>query len=289
MSTPEHTRRAGAAGRELTTALAATLAMMGIELYAGWLTGSLALLADAWHMLADASALGLSLFAARVAARPATPEKTYGYHRTEILAALANGVALWLIVGWIFSQALLRWRHPAPVETGLMLIVALLGLGVNLVIGRVLAPQRGGNMNVQGAWLNVMSDALGSLGVVVAGAAMRWFGWAWADPLASAVIGGLIGVNAWRLMVQAVHVLLEGAPAHLKMGEVTAAMRQVPGVVAVHDLHCWTITTGMDAMSGHIEIDDAVASQQVLERLNAVLAKRFGIEHTTFQLEPRGS
>jgi cobalt-zinc-cadmium efflux system protein len=289
MSTPEHTRRTGAARRELTVALLATVAMMGVELYVGWLTGSLALLADGWHMFADASALALSLFAAGVTMRPATPQKSYGYHRTEILGALANGIVLWLIVGWIFSQAFLRLRHPAAIQTGPMLLVALLGLAVNLIIGRLLAAHRRGNLNVQGAWLNVMSDALGSLGVIVAGLLVRWFDWAWADPLASAVIGALIGVNAWSLMIQSVNVLLEAAPARLRMEEVAAAMREVPGVLAVHDVHCWTITTGMDAMSGHVEIDAASRSREVLARLNALLSERFGIEHTTFQLEPRSS
>jgi len=263
------------------------MAMMVIEFVAGWQSGSLALLADAGHMLADSSALALSWFAAWFARRPATPEKTYGYYRTEILAALANGLALLLIVVWIYVRAFHRLQQPLPVPSGLLITIAGIGLAVNLFCGWLLRKARSTSLNVQGAWLNVMSDALGSLGVIIAGLLIRWFGWTAADPIASMVIGFLITVNAWNLVTQSVNILLEGTPGHLQIPDVVHAMRTVPGVHEVHDVHLWTITTGLDAMSGHVIVDDLSRGAETLSRLNAVLSERFGITHTTFQLEPR--
>ena len=286
MSIHSHQRQATGGKRELRLALLLTVAMMFIEFIAGWRSGSLALLADAGHMLADAAALALSLFAAWFATRPATPEKTYGYYRTEILAALANGLTLLLIVVWIFVRAAGRLRHPLPVPSGLMITVAVIGLSVNLLSGWLLRAPRATNLNVQGAWLNVMSDALGSIGVIIAGLTIRWFGWTAADPLASMVIGVLITVNAWNLIAQSVNILLEGTPGHLRIPEVTQAMRAIPGIREVHDVHLWTITTGLDAMSGHVIVEDPSRSAEILSRLNALLSERFGITHTTFQLEP---
>jgi cobalt-zinc-cadmium efflux system protein len=287
MSVHGHQRPASGGQRELCIALLLTLAMMVIEFVAGWLSGSLALLADAGHMLTDASALVLSLFAAWFATRPATLQKTYGYYRTEILAGLANGVALWLIVIWIYARAFNRLQHPLNIPSGPMIVVALLGLLVNLLSGWILTKGRARSLNVQGAWLNVMSDALGSLGVIVAGVMIQWYGWTAADPIASMVIGVLIAFNSWNLVKQSVNILLEGTPGHLRIPEVVQAMRAIPGVHEVHDVHLWTITTGMDAMSGHVIVEDVGQSAAILLKLNALLSQRFGITHTTFQLEPR--
>jgi cobalt-zinc-cadmium efflux system protein len=288
MSVHSHQREGSGGRRELRVALLLTLVMMVVEFVTGWMSGSLALLADAGHMLTDASALGLSLFAAWIATRPATSEKTYGYYRTEILAALANGLALLLIVVWIVAQAIQRLKAPLLVPSGLLMAVASLGLGVNLLSGWLLRRQRAANLNLQGAWLNVMSDAAGSLGVIVAGALIRWFGWTAADPIASLLIAALITVNAWRLVSQSVNILLEGAPGRLRLPEVIHDMRAIPGVRDVHDVHLWTIASGLDAMSGHVIVEDVSRHQEILARLNELLARRFGITHTTFQLEPVG-
>jgi len=282
-----HRPHASEGQRGLVIAFGLTLAMMVIEFIAGWASGSLALVADAAHMLMDASALALSLFAAWLSRKPATVQKTYGYYRTEILAALANGVLLWLIVIWIYAQAVHRLREPLVVTSGLMIAVAGAGLVINLLCGWILRKARAGNLNVQGAWLNVMSDALGSLGVLIAGLVIRWRGWAIADPIASLGIGLLIAVNSWNLVSRAVNILLEGTPGHLRTADVAGAMRTIPGVLDVHDVHLWTITTGMDAMSGHVIVEDPARSAEILAGLNTVLSARFGIAHTTFQLEPR--
>ena len=282
-----HQRPISGGRRELRLALWLTVVMMVIELLAGWMSGSLALLADAGHMLTDAFALAFSLFAARLATRPANLHKTYGYYRTEILAALANGIGLWLIVIWIFAQAFHRLHHPQPVPSGPMLLVACLGLVVNLLSGWILHTARARSLNLQGAWLNVMSDALGSVGVIVAGCAIRWLGWMAADPIASMMIGVLIAINSWNLVKQAVNILLEATPRHLRIPDVVRAMQAIPGVQEIHDVHLWTITTGMEAMSGHVIVEDMKDSAAILSALSALLADRFGISHTTFQLEPR--
>ncbi len=287
MSVHSHRREDSGGQRELFIALGLTIVMMVIEFVAGWLSGSLALLADAGHMLTDASALALSLFAAWFATKPATPKKTYGYYRTEILAALLNGLALLLIVIWIYVQAFHRLQHPRMVPGNLMMIVAVVGLAINLFCGWMLRNVRRTSLNVQGAWLNVMSDAVGSLGVIIAGLLIRQFGWTIADPLASLLIGALITINAWNLVKQSVNILLEGTPGHLQIPDVIDAMRQIPGVREVHDVHLWTITTGLDAMSGHVIVDDMHRSVEILSKLNALLSDRFTITHTTFQLEPR--
>ena len=279
---------AGRGQRELGQAMILTAAVMVVEWAAGWFSGSLALMADAGHMLADASALGLSLFAAWISSRPATVEKTYGYYRTEILAALGNGVALWLIVICIFISAMRRLVDPQPVRTAPMLAVACLGLAVNLANARILFHASSMSLNVRGAWLNVLSDAIGSFGVIVAGALIWAFGWTVADPLASLVIGVLIGLTSWGLIRQSVNILLEGTPGHVRIPEVIDAIRQIPGVQDVHDVHLWTITTGMDSMSGHVTIQDIARSEAILSELQQRLSLQFGMTHTTFQLEPYG-
>jgi len=287
MSVYDHQRTTTSGQRELRLALWLTLVMMVIEVIAGWLSGSLALMADAGHMFTDSSALALSLFAARFATRPATPEKTYGYYRLEILAALANGVALWLIVIWIYIHALDRLQHPLLIQSGWMISIAVIGLCINLLSGWILMRVRTRTLNIQGAWLNVMSDALGSVGVILAGCLIQWYHWMVADAVASMVIGLLIGMNSWGLISQSVNILLEGTPRHLQIPEVVQAMRSIPGVHEVHDVHLWTITTGMEAMSGHVIVDDVRHSEDLLAKLNTVLSTQFHITHTTFQLEPR--
>ena len=287
MTVYSHARTGSSGVKELTIALVLTGVMMLIELIAGWVSGSLSLMADAAHMLADALALGLSLGAAWLASRPATEEKTFGYYRSEILAALANGILLGLIVILIYAHAIERLRHPPAVDSGLMVVIAAVGLVFNLFCGRLLSKHRGTSLNVEGAWLNVMSDALGSVGVVVAGLLIRWRGWAAADPVAGMVVGLLIAFSSWNLVRQSVNVLLEGAPKHVKIPEVIQAMESVPGVFQVHEVHLWTITTGMEAMSGHAIVHDAMKSAEILASISRVLAQRFGITHTTVQLEPR--
>lgn len=287
MTVYAHHREGPSGSRELGYALLITAGIMVIELFAGVISGSLALMADAGHMLTDTLALSLALFASWIAARPATSEKTYGYYRTEILAALINGVALWLIVIWIYYRAFTRLTQPTEILTGPMLIAAVLGLVANLASGRILFKAQAVSLNVRGAWLHVLGDALGSCGVITAGLLIRFKGWTLADPLVSMFIGMLIAISSWILIKRSVNILLEGVPRHLEVGQITHAMRQISGVREVHDLHVWTITTGMEAMSGHIIVDALEESGRILEELNRVLSDQFGITHTTFQLEPQ--
>ncbi len=288
MSAHPHPHGRGASGgrRELLLALGLTIAMMLVELHAGLRSGSLSLLADAGHMLTDASVLVLSFFAAWIATKPATPEKTFGYYRSEILAALVNGVALWLIVIWIVRQAIPRLAHPHPVDTATMLPVAFAGLVVNLVSSLILSRARAHNLNIEAAWLHVLSDALGSVGVIIAGLAAHFKGLWLADPLASLAISLLIAVSSWRLVGRSVNILLEGTPAHLSVPLIVEAMEDVGGVSEVHDVHVWSISTGLEAMSGHIIVDELTQGPRILAEMNRVLADEFGIVHTTFQLEP---
>jgi cobalt-zinc-cadmium efflux system protein len=258
---------------------------MLVELAAALWTGSLALLADAGHMLTDAAALALALFASWIAARPPTPAKTYGYYRAEILAALVNAVVLLVVAGGILYEAWRRILTPAPVLAVPMAVVAAAGLALNLGCARILHRGARESLNVRAAYLEVWSDALSSLAVLVAAGVVMATGLTVADPLASAAIALLIVPRTWRLLRQAVNVLLEGTPAHLELGEIETAMTRVPGVRRVHDLHVWTLTSGREAMSAHVVVADVRESERLLEALHAVLHARFGIDHTTIQLE----
>ena len=269
----------------LSITLALTAGFMVLELAAGLWTGSLALVADAGHMLTDAAALALALFASWIAARPPTPAKTYGYYRAEILAALVNAVVLLVVAGGIFYEAWPRIRAPSPVLGVPMAVVAAAGLGVNVVGAWLLHHGAHESLNVRAAYLEVLSDALSSLAVLVAAAVVITTGLTVADPLASAAIALLIVPRTWRLLRQAVNVLLEGTPAHLELTEIEAAMTRVSGVRRVHDLHVWTLTSGREAMSAHVVVADVRESERLLEALHAVLHARFGIDHTTIQLE----
>ena len=284
--------RATAASRSrgaLVTTLALTVAFMLVEFAAGVWTGSLALVADAGHMLTDAGALALALFASWVAARPPTPAKTYGYYRAEILAALVNAVVLLAVAGVVLYEAWRRILTPAPVLGVPMAVVAATGLAVNVTGAWLLHGGARESLNVRAAYLEVVSDALSSLAVLVAAGVILATELTIADPLASAAIALLIVPRTWRLLRQAVNVLLEGTPAHLELGEIEAAMTRVPGVRRVHDLHVWTLTSGREAMSAHVVVDDVRESERLLEALHAVLHARFGIDHTTIQLETEPS
>lgn len=289
MSAHPHTGDARTAAGRHTRALAWTLGLTGgfllIEVAGALWTGSLALLADAGHMLTDVGGLGLALFAIWVAARPPTPEKTYGYYRVEILAALANAVVLFAISAFILYEAYRRFLSPPPVLGGPMLVVATAGLLVNLAGMWLLHKGSGESLNLKGAYLEVLSDALGSLGVIVAAVVVLATGWYLVDPLVGAGIGLFILPRTWGLLRQAVNILLEGTPPHVNLAEVEGAMAAVPGVRQVHDLHVWTLTSGKHAMSGHVVVEDLAAGNQILRDLHELIHDRYGIEHTTIQLE----
>ena len=282
-----HTPRT-AAGRH-TGALAWTLGLTGgfllIEVAGALWTGSLALLADAGHMLSDVGGLGLALFATWFAARPPTPAKTYGYYRVEILAALVNALILLGIAAFILYEAYHRFGSPPDVLGGPMLVVAVAGLLVNLASMWLLHAGSGESLNLKGAYLEVLSDALSSVGVIVAALIVLATGWRLADPIIGAAIGLFILPRTWGLLRQAVNILLEGTPPHVNMAEVAAAMAGVSGVRHVHDLHVWTLTSGKHAMSGHVLVEDLATGNRILRDLHELLHERFGIEHTTIQLE----
>ncbi len=275
--------------RHLWAVFALTGAFLLIEAGVGFWTGSLSLIADAAHMLVDAGGVLLSLLAIWFAERPATPAKTYGYYRVEILAALINGVVLWVLAIAILVKAWERLWQPHEVPGGPMLVVASIGLGVNVLSVWLLHRGAGESLNVRGAYLEVLGDAASSGAVIVAGAVILFTGWSVVDPLAGIAIGLLILPRTWGLLRQAVNVLLEGAPAHLDVGEIGLALCEVPGVRHVHDLHVWTLTSGREAMSAHVVVESGTASDKILEDLHVLLHARFGIDHTTIQVETEPS
>jgi len=283
-----HDHRETAAGRSrgvLLGSLVITGGFLLIEAAGAVWTGSLALAADAGHMLTDVGGLALALFATWIAARPPTPAKTYGYYRVEILAATVNALLLLAVAGLILFEASRRLRAPREVLGGPMLAIALAGLAANLAAAWLLRGDARESLNVRAAYLEVLGDALSSLGVVVAAFVVMLTGITLVDPLVSALIALFIVPRTWRLLRQAVNVLLEGTPAHLDLGEIEDAMIRIPGVRRVHDLHVWTLTSGREAMSAHAVIDDVRQSERLLETLHAVLHARFGIDHTTIQLD----
>ena len=285
MASPSHTPTTHPNLAGLHVGLVITLLMMVAEFAAGWYSQSLSLLADAGHMASDATALGFTLLAFRIARQPASRIKTYGYYRAEILAAFLNGLALWLVVAVIFYRAILRFLHPPVIKAVPMLLVAALGLLANVMCAWLLCRTKRSNLNLQGAFLHVVADALSSVSVVIAGLIIWKTGWRLADAMASIVVCGIILWGSWRLIAQSVNVLLEGSPPHIDVPTVMRAMRQVAGVKAVHDVHVWTITSGLEAMSGHVVVDDVSRGQEILERLNELLRSGFSITHTTLQLE----
>lgn len=277
--------------RRLALTLVLLVGYMGAEVVGGLLSGSLALLADAGHMLSDAAALALALFALWIAQRPATPQRTFGYYRMEVLAALVNGAALAAVAVLVLIEAWHRWGAPQPVAGGLMASVAAGGLAVNLAALWILHAGKDEGLNVRGAWLHVVGDTLGSVGAVLGGLAVWAKGWTWADPLVSAVISLLVIYSAWALLRDVVEVLMEGTPRHIDLEQVRSTLAATPGVVGVHDLHVWTISSGMEALSGHVVVPPGHPDrpcEDLLRELRDAVAARFGIEHVTLQIEPEG-
>lgn len=266
--------------------LGLVLAYMVAEVVGGILTNSLALLADAGHMLSDAGSLALTLFAMWVARRPPTPERTFGYYRTEILAALLHGATLVAVSLYVFHEAWQRFQDPPEVTGPLMMGVAVGGLAVNGIGLWLLHEGREESLNMEGAWLHVLADTLGSVGAIVAGLVIWLTGWNLADPVASTLIGVLVLGSSWRLLRQSVNVLLEGAPAHLDVEEIRDGLRSVEGIRGVHDLHVWSITSGMVSLSAHVEREDGRPPAALLSELQSLLRERFGIRHCTLQIEP---
>lgn len=271
--------------RALRSALAVTGTFLIVEAIGGWLTNSLALLSDAAHMFTDVAALTLGLFALRVAVRPATERKTYGYYRAEILGALINGLALWLVVIWIAWEAYRRFNDPPVVHSGAMLVVALFGFAANLTCAWLLAPQKGSSLNLRAAFLHVIADLLGSVGATAAAAVMLFTDWYAADAVAAMGIAGLILIASWALIREAVDVLMEAAPQHVDLERLRADLQGVRGTEEVHDLHVWTLTTGQYALSAHAVVDGSVDGDRIVEQMRAILADRFEIDHVTIQLE----
>jgi len=272
--------------RALRIALVLTLVLLVAEALGGWISNSLALLADAGHVLTDAGALALSLFVAWFCRQPVTPEKTFGYLRWEILAALINGATLLGISAWIVMEAIGRLHSPEPVAGTLMLIVATAGLLANGVAAWLLRPTDNDSLNIRGAYLHILGDLLASVGTIVAAIVIRLTGWLAADPLASLLTTALIVRGAWTLVRESVDVLLESTPSHIELGDVRTALERIPGVESVHDLHVWTVTSGIVALSAHAIVPDAERQQDVLERACDLLAP-MGIHHITVQIERR--
>ncbi len=275
--------------KNLRRILLLTGVFMVVEVIAGLFTGSLALLADAGHMLTDVAALSLSAFAMWMAGKPSTPENTYGYHRAEILAAVVNAVVLLFLAIWILYEAYDRFREPTQVLGLPMLLVGLVGLAVNLASMKLLDGHVDESLNVRSAYLEVVSDAISSIGVILGGAIVWMTGWVPIDPLLSVGISFFIVWRTWALLSQAVHVLMEGVPAGVDAREVGRAMADVPGVKGIHDLHIWTITSGLDALSSHVVVPVGEDRDAVLQHLQQLLAEQFGIEHVTLQIVEQAS
>jgi cobalt-zinc-cadmium efflux system protein len=271
--------------RRLGVALLLAASFLAAEVVGGLLTGSLALLADAGHMLSDVAALVLALAAIALSRRPPSATRTFGHHRAEVLAALFNGLALVVIAGVVVREAIERWTSPPEVLAGPMMIVAFGGFVVNVLAMAVLHGGAGDSLNVRAAFLHVLADALGSVGALASGAAIYWLDWRWADPAASVLIAVLVLVSALGLLRQTVRVLMQATPPDLDLDEVKGAMEQTSGVREVHDLHAWTLTSGKELLTAHVVLDDPVAWSGVLEALHHLLIDERGIGHVTLQPE----
>lgn len=289
----EHGHSHGGNKKTLLIAFLITTIYMIVEAVGGFLTNSLALIADAGHMLSDSVSLGIGFLAFTIGEKAADQFKTYGYKRFEILAAVFNGVTLVLIAGYIFYEAYHRFADPPNVASTGMLLIAVIGLLVNLLVAWIL--MRGGdtkeNLNLRAAFLHVLGDMLGSIGAIAAALLIMFFGWAWADPLASVIVAILVLISGWRVTKEAIHVLMEGTPKDVDIDEVTKAVQSIPGVRSMHDLHIWSITSGKNALSSHVVVDEGMTfegSQHLLRQIETTLANQ-KIGHVTIQLENKGN
>ncbi|GGI44271.1 cation transporter [Paenibacillus marchantiophytorum] len=271
----------------LLIALIITAGIMFLEFIGGLWTNSLALLSDSGHMLSDAGSLALSLVAMWFAAKPTSAKKSYGFHRTEILAALFNAVTLFVIAGFIIWEAVGRFMHPPTVASGSMMLIASIGLIANLLSAWSLMRKGDvhSNLNLRSAYLHILGDALGSVGAIVAGAVMLIFGWYAADPIISVLVSLLILKGAWAVLKSTIHILMEGTPQSVSLGDVQHMLEGIEGVINVHDLHIWTITSGLDSLSCHLLIADHLDSQTILQQAIHQLEERFQITHATIQIE----
>lgn len=275
--------------RQLWAVLALSTATTIAEVAGAYFTGSLALVADAGHMLTDVAGVVISLIAMHLAGLPATDRKTFGYYRAEILAASANALLLFAIAVYVLYEACRRFAHPPQILGGWMTAVAVFGLAANLACAWLLRASSKESLNMRGAYLEVLGDALGSVGVIVAGAVVLLTGWTTADPVVGVTIGLFILPRAWGLLKESTDILLEGTPKDLDLAAVRAALKSVPGVLEVHDLHAWSITQGMNAISGHLVVEEFAARADIILRsAKVLLCGRFGLSHSTLQVEPRG-
>lgn len=280
-----HPQADAAPVRAVGAVFALTAVVFVVELVGGWWTGSLALIADALHMAIDLMALGMSLFAAVVSRRPPDAKRTFGYKRVEVLAALGNGVGLWVATGIILHEAYSRFVFPMPVAAPQMLMLASVGLACNVISAFVLFRSSATNINLRGAFFHVVSDALGSVGAIVAGIIIYKTRWYQADALASAFIClGIVFTSYW-LLRDAIHILLEGAPSHLDIEEIRGALAALDGVKEVHDLHLWSLTQGSESMSGHLVVVEGLDTDRVLKDGTRLLKERFRLSHVTLQIE----
>ena len=271
----------------LTLSFGVTAAVAVVEVAGGILSNSISLLSDAVHVFTDVMAIGLSLFAIAMATRSHSGTLTFGYHRAEVMAALANGVALALISAWVLYEAFLRVASPRMIDAPLMLLTAAIGLAGNLVVMFLLRRETGKSINIQSAFVHVVYDTLSSVAVIITGFIALETGITIVDPLVAFLIAGFVARSAYVIVRRSTHILLEGAPSELDIREITDSLKQLEGVVDVHDLHVWTISTGMDALSGHVVVRDQMLSQssKLLTEINKILAERYNITHTTIQLE----
>jgi len=274
--------------RALRFALALTGSFLIAEVIGGVLTGSLALISDAAHMLTDAAALAIALAAIRIARRPADRRRTYGYHRFEILAAAFNALLLFAVALYILVEAYRRFTSPPEIHSFGMLVVASIGLIVNLISIRLLSGGQSDSLNVKGAYLEVWSDLLGSIGVIMGAVVIQLTGWSWVDPLVAVAIGLWVLPRTWILLKDSLNILLEGVPEGIDLGDVEQAMLAVPGVLGIHDLHLWALTTGKTSLTAHVVYDQTYSPEKTLmPALQTVLANRFKVVHTTLQCETK--
>lgn len=271
--------------RQLALSLGLTAIFFVVELAGGFWTNSLALIGDAGHMLSDVGALGFSLIAIAFALKTPTPEKTFGYHRLEILAALINGLVLWGIAGFIIYEAYQRLGNPPPVKSQAMLVIAAIGLLVNLLCAAVLFSSHDKSINLRSAFMHVIADGLGSLAAISAALAMLFKGWYWFDPAVSIFIGLLIVGGSWQIIRETAEVLMEATPRHINYAGLQAALENISGIIQVHDLHIWTISTGIHSLSVHAVADDHRDRDRLVSAINELLCKDFGLVHNTVQIE----